>query len=311
MTELISRRSAISATAALPAALATGPALAAKAPLKLDLSVPRDLMFAYVKLRASTVTQDVYYWFTGTIDLAVPGQAIKPIVKVETLILRRTEKLEDYKYHVTDWEASFYRDLETGVIVEGEIKNPVTNQIVRPINYREGPVKFLFTENEPRLVGNRDILPNTGKPFNYPYKKIGDDFWMTKDSYINSPHWLKKEEWPMETSGERLTVQTSSTLKGKWSDIVNPDVAAAPTDFAYAATSDWLPWMLMGQTPGYVLWHSAGKKLMDLKDVPADTVETARRLHPIWFTRPEPWPKFTNMYFQYTEQRKPAAKPQG
>ncbi len=304
-----SRRTVLKAATVLPVVLANGPALAAQPQLKLDLNVPRDLMFAYVKLRASTVTQDVYYWFTGTIDLAVPGQAIKPIIKVETLILRRTEKLEDYKYHVTDWEASFYRDLETNAIVDGEIKNPVTNQMVRPINYREGPVKFLFTENEPRLVGNRDVLPNTGKAFNYPFKKLGDDFWMTKDSYINSPHWLKKDEWPMETSGERLTVQTSSTLKGKWSDIINPDVPAAPTDFAYAATSDWLPWMLMGQTPGYVLWHAAGKKLMDLKDVPANTVDIVRRIHPIWFTRPEPWPKFTNMYFQYTETRKPAPKP--
>lgn len=307
----ISRRRALQAAAAVPVALSAGNALAAKVALKLDLAVPRDLMFAYLKLRASTVTQDVYYWFTGTLDLAVPGQAIKPIVKVETLILRRTEKLEDYKYHVTDWEASFYRDLDTNQIIDGEIKNPVTSRMVQPIHYREGPVKFLFTENEPRLVGIRDILPNTGKPFNYPYKKLGDDFWMTKDGYINSPHWLKKDEWPMEASGERLTVQTSSTLKGKWSDIINPAITAAPTDFAYAATSDWLPWMLMGQTPGYVLWHSAGKKLMDLKDAPSEAVDAVRRIHPIWFTRPDPWPTFTNQYFQYKEQRKPAANIQG
>jgi Protein of unknown function (DUF1838) len=305
------RRTLLKASMAASAAIAAPIKATAKTSLQLDLSVPRDLMFAYVKLRASTITQDVYYWFTGTIDLALPGQPIKPIVKVETLILRRTEKLEDFKFHVTDWEASFYRDLETNQIVEGEIKNPITNQMVRPINYREGPVKFLFTENEPRLVGNRDVLPNTGKPFSYPYKRLGDDFWMTKDSYINSPHWLKKDEWPLETSGDKLAVQTSSTLKGKWSDIINPEVSAAPTDFAYAATSDWLPWMLMGQTPGFVLWHSAGKKLMSLDEAPPETVATVRRLHPIWFMRPDPWVGFTNMYFQYKEQRQPAQKPQG
>ncbi|MBL8642891.1 MAG: DUF1838 family protein [Rhodospirillaceae bacterium] len=302
------RRHALLAAAAAPVALASGPALAKKKELMLDLANPRDAMFAYVKLRASTQTQDVYYWFTGILDIAVPGQPIKPIIQTETLILRRTQKLEDYKFHVTDWEATFYRELDTGKIVEGEIDNPVTGRKVRPLHYREGPVTFLFTENEPRLVGIRDVLPKEGKPFNYPWKRAGDDFWFTKDSYISSPHWLKKDEFPLETSGDKLTVQTSSTLKAKWADVVNPEVAAAPSDFSYAATSDWLPWMLMGQTPGYVLWHSSGKKLLDLKDAPGDVVETVRRIHPIWFTRPDPWPQFTNMYFQYKEQRWPAPK---
>ncbi len=304
------RRNILKAGAAAPLVMGSGAALAKtkKKELVLDLNNPRDLMFAYVKLRASTVTQDVYYWFTGTLDLAVPGQTIKPIIQTETLILRRTQKLEDYKYHVTDWEATFYRELGTNKIVDGEIDNPITGQKVRPIHYREGPVTFLFTENEPRLVGVRDILPKEGKPFNYPAKRAGDDFWFTKDSYISSPHWLKQDEWPMETSGEKLNVQTSSNLKAKWSDVVNPDIASAPTDFSYAATSDWLPWMLMGQTPGYVLWHSSGKKLFDLSEAPEGLVENVRKIHPAWFTRPDPWTGFTNMYFQYKEQRKPAPK---
>ena len=131
---------------------------------------------------------------------------------------------------------------------------------------------------------------------------------MTKESYFQSPHWLKMSEFPMEVAGDRLNVATTSILKARWSEVTDSDVASVPAEFAYTATSDWIPWMLMGQTPGFVVWHEAGRKYFDIKDLPQDTVAKVREVHPLWFNRPEPWPEFTNMYFQYKEQRKPAEK---
>jgi hypothetical protein len=128
---------------------------------------------------------------------------------------------------------------------------------------------------------------------------------MVKDSYIQGPHWLKAAEYPLETSGEKLNVASSSTLKAKWSQIVDPTVFAAPAEFSYTATSDWLPWMLMGQSPGFVVWHEVGRKYFSIDELPADAVAKVRQVHPGWFNRPDPWPEFTNMYFQYKEQRKP------
>lgn len=62
----------------------------------------------------------------------------------------------------------------------------------------------------------------------------------------------------------------------------------------------------MGQRPGYVVWHEAGKKLASLDEAPADTLALIRKIHPQGFRRPEPWAGFTNMYLQYREQRQPA-----
>ena len=274
---------------------------------RLDLTLPADNVTAYLKLRASVETQDVFMWFTGRLDIAVPGAAVKPIVNVESLILRRTERVGDMAWNVIDWEAALYRHPDTGAYLEegAEIVNPHTGRMVRPLNYREGPVRFRFTDREPRIIGSRDVMPNTGKPFNYPWKVVAGDLWMTKSSYIKAPHWLQPAEWPAESSGTEIVVATHSSLKAPLAQIEDLRVSSTRSDFAYTATSGWLPWMLMGQTPGVLVWAESGKKLLSLDEAPQEQVAMLRRVHPQWFVRPEPWPEFTNMYLQYKAARKP------
>jgi hypothetical protein len=316
MSNRIDRRQwLITASGATLGAMAAGVGTAAPAMDRraagggLDLTTPAGNVTAYLKLRASIVTQDVYYWFTGTLDLAVAGEPIRPIVQVESLILRRTEKLGERVWNVIDWEAALYRDLASGEYLEpgAEIVNPHTGRKVRPLHYREGPVRFRFTEREPRIIGSRDVMPDTGKPFAYPWRVVAGDLYMTKSSYIRAPNWLRPDAWPLESPGPDVIVATHSTLKAPLATVDDPRIDCAPTDFYYTATSGWLPWMLMGQTPGHVVWAESGRKLMSLEEAPAAQVAMLRRIHPQWFARPEPWPEFTNMYLQYREQRQPAS----
>ncbi len=304
MSDSISRRGVIvgSAAAGLAAAAASaGAKIQRGTRVPLDLSKPADNVTAYLKMRASTVTQDVFFWFTGRLDIAVPGEPVRPLINVESCILRRTELVSPLQWNVIDWEVALYRSAETGeYLTDGdEILNPHTGRKVKPLAYREGPVRFRFSEQEPRIIGSRDVMPNTGKPFNYPWRIVGDDIWMTKSSYIKAPNWLDPREWPLESSGRDLIVATQSTLRSKLSDIENTAVASAPCDFAYTATSSWLPWMQMGPTPGFLVWAEAGKKLFTLEQIAPAHLAQLRKVHPLWFNRPEPWPEFTNMYLQY------------
>jgi hypothetical protein len=231
--------------------------------MPLDLTTPVGNVSAYLKLRASLETQDVFFWSGGRLDLAVPGEPVRPIIEVARLVLQRTERLGDLAWNVIDWEASMYRHLDGGAWLEPDEKivNPHTGRKVRPLNYCEGPVRFRFTDQEPRILRSRDVMPKTGKPFSDPWKVVAGDLYMVKSSYIR-----------------------------------------APTDFAHTATSGWLPWMQMGATPGHVVWGGSGKKLFSLDAAPTDQVERLRRVHPSWFARPEPWPEFTNMYLQYIQR---------
>jgi len=306
------RRTALSAIAA---ALAYSPGLsAAKSKsepqhIPLDLSTPAGNVTAYLKLRASLDSRDVLMWFTGRLDLIVPGEPIRPIIDVESLILRRTEQLGPMIWNVADWEAALYRPLgENRYLESGEsIRNPYTGRDVTPNHYVEGPVRFRFTEREPRIVGSRDILPNTGKPFSYPWRVVKDDLWMTKSSYIRAPNWLTPENFPEESSGKEIIVATHSSLRGTLAEVEDPSVTTVRSDFAYTATSGWLPWMKMGGVLGMVSWAESGKKLLSLDEAPAAQLEALRRIHPQWFGHPEPWSEFTNMFLQYKAQAKARA----
>ncbi|MEO8445750.1 MAG: hypothetical protein ABI567_12155, partial [Gammaproteobacteria bacterium] len=88
----------------------------APTPLRLDLDTPADNLTAWMKMRGSLEGQDVYFWFTGILDVAIPGEPIRPFVTVESLILRRTQRIGEGSFHVTDWEASFYRHPDTGAV---------------------------------------------------------------------------------------------------------------------------------------------------------------------------------------------------
>ena len=83
-TDPLTRREAL-AFAMTASGLAAAPTLAAGAagPRRrepLDLATPAGNVTAYLKLRASLDTRDVFMWFTGRLDLVVPGEPVRPII---------------------------------------------------------------------------------------------------------------------------------------------------------------------------------------------------------------------------------------
>jgi hypothetical protein len=301
---LIDRRAMLGVLggSAVASALPAAPLLPS-VPLQLDMDQPVDNLTAWMKMRASLESQDVYFWFTGGLDLAMPGEPIRPIINVETVILRRTQRLAAYTWHVTDWEASVYRDVESDEIVE-EVVNPITGDKVQPFHYREGPVTFEYSaERQPRLIGLPTPFEEKTEPFHQRWRRAGDDLWMIKEMYIwGIPQWLDIKQFPDETPKTPINVSSITTMKSNLRNVLDPALASVPTEYFYQATSDWLPWMKMGQRPGFVVWHEAGKKIFSLDDLPATTRTAMEKIHPQWFARPVPWEGFTNMFFLYRQE---------
>ena len=277
----------------------------ARSDVSFDFSKPRDNLTAYLKLQSSLANEDVWQWFTGKLDLAVPGQEIVPLIAYDSLVRRRSEKIDDGIYHVTSWEATFYKDLETGEFAD-ELFNPLAERMIRPYHYREGPTKFLFSENQPRLLTGRDVLPKDGKPFLLPWTVAGNDVWVSRENFIKAPHPMDKEVWTLEAAGDDLITSSHSTHKGLRSDLVDPRLQKAPAEFIYQATSIWLPFMLMGQQPGWVIWRAFGRKLDDPAQIPQASLEVLESVHADIFAAGTPWEDFSLMFFDYQKDRQPA-----
>jgi hypothetical protein len=118
------------------------------------------------------------------------------------------------------------------------------------------------------------------------------------------PNWLSPEQSPEESSGKDIIVATHSSSRGALSEVADPAVPCVRSDFAYTATSGWLPWMKMGGIAVVVYWAESGRKLLSLDEAPPAQITMLHRVHPDWFNRPEPWPVFTNMYLQYKARSK-------
>jgi hypothetical protein len=142
-------------------------------------------------------------------------------------------------------------------------------------------------------------MPEPGAAFFYPWRIVDNSLWMTKSSYIHIPHFLNPTDFPVASSGDQLTISSISTLEADVAEVASSEVTAARSRFSYQATTSWLPWMEMGQQPGFVIWHSTGKKLFGLNELPAGSLKAMRRAHPSWFERPVPWLDFTNLYMLY------------
>lgn len=308
----LSRRDLVGGAITLGGLAATGAAQAAAdaAPKTatpkstLDLTTPLGNVTAFMKMRASVETQDVWYWYSGVIDVCAVGEPMVSLVAYDSLVLRRTVRKGPAEWHLTDWEGTYYRDAKTGEQIS-EVRNPVTGETVKMLNYREGPVTFRYTEQEPRIISaSRDVLAKEGKPFHYPWRVVGDDIWMKKPGYIKTPHFLTPKEWPRASSGETLYVSQNSTLNASFSRVCDPAVASVDAYYAYEAASSWMPWMLMGQRPGYAVWHAFGRKVFDLSQAPTEIVSTMQRVHPQLFEK-KLWDEYTSMFMAFRDQNKP------
>ncbi len=75
--------------------------------------------------------------------------------------------------------------------------------------------------------------------------------------------WLCRG-WCEQASGTRNRSGSFSTHCVLNRDLQNLRLSTVPGSFEYQAIFGWLPWMLMGQRPGHLVWRAHGLKLLSI-----------------------------------------------
>jgi len=96
-----------------------------------------------------------------------------------------------------------------------------------------------------------------------------------------------------------------STVRGSLAEGQDPDVVSARCQYGYQATARWMPWMLMGQTSGHMIWRAHGAKFTDPSALPAASRVLFEQRHPEVF-EPTPWDGHRSMYGDFAASRLPA-----
>lgn len=310
MTEgVCDRRSLLRAAGMLAGTAALPPALASGQRRPIDFSDPGAHLDAWMKIYSDLRGhRNVYSRFDGVI-FAVLGHraALQPLLGFEGFAVNRVVPMDDGTYRVFINEVAYYKDLASGRILDAW-QNPWTGERVEVVHLHAGPLTN--TMGKVRRFEQPDgSFVET--PFLLPYFVQGDDVFVSIEFNDVRDNPLTPEEWPRESAGSKIRVAESMQFMSRRSELEDPAVYSVRPPTSWTLMRSWLPWMLMGQRPGHLLYQNIVQKVDGLDGIPAAIVSQTERRFPDFLEAPpdSSWGQFRTSYQTYREERKPAPLP--
>jgi hypothetical protein len=237
-------------------------------------------------------------WYKGVVAACIPGQKLQDLFVMEGFSCAKLIPFEDGKpgYHKVLREVGFYRELKHGK--SGDIidtwHNPLIDEEVKvvpiandPFNYDITPIMYAA----PEYGGQNKDDPATKPieiPFILPWENRVYHNLARLDSHIHLfyPAMLQPDKWPRESAGGMTQVSEYQSFHVNVDDMQNPDLTTLDHHGSWTRVNPWLPWMLMGQAPGFVLYTCYSGTLDSLDDLPRDLVDAAQKLDPKYLEAP-------------------------
>ncbi|MDX2221943.1 MAG: DUF1838 family protein [Rhodospirillaceae bacterium] len=282
------RRSFLAATAATglgsaAASAATGAAPSLTGPY-IDLTTGKGTMLALARMDGNLDETKVKYGgASGIVSAVRANEKVRDLFGFEVLSVGQTRKQADGSYRILHRETIFYTDLATGDVLS-EYRNPFTDETVKVVDVINDPWNLHIEEFEPRppsYGGLNKIEDGPRKPHVLNWREIGGGL-VTALRNINLfyPSALQPEQWPRESAGKMAQVSETYTFVVKLADLQNPDLTSVTYGGSWSRVTPWLPWLLMGQAPGHIVYHSTTFNGDDLKYVKPKVVAHAQKHHP-------------------------------
>ncbi|MGJ8563079.1 MAG: DUF1838 family protein [Alphaproteobacteria bacterium] len=307
----LNRRAALGGLGALSLA-ACKPKTAAtiiKPARHLDLSTPQQNLDAYVTLIGSRAAEMRYTHYQGVLYGVVANDIPKPLMRFEALGKVRWTPQADGSYLRKSHDLGFFGDYETRQPIDSFI-NPYTGLETQPLHYKNGRGETLYTVNGPRLPWSGAKSNEDARPFKPDWVISGDEIWVDDEVSGERESWLNPSDWPKASSGENIYIRSTVTNKGFVSELSNPNIMAGRCTGIWTGFFPWLPWMLMGQKPGFLLWRSIARKIASPEEASDRILSFIDEREPDYLKLEDPWMERKNSWIDYTKTRKPyGAKP--
>ncbi len=263
------------------------------------------------RLQADTNGQQVYGRCSGIVTGVRPGEAVRPLVGFEVFSTIRVLRQADGSYQRMTREAIFYTDPKTGDILD-EWDNPYTHERVRVVDVHNDPYNWVIasTMQPPAMPGRvttGQAVPG-GKPYLLKWSDFGPNIVvLTEDGHGYYPAKLDPAHWPRESPGPMIQSSELFRYVIDRAALEDPSQTFLPSTGSWVRVQPFLPWMLMGQAPGHVMYDGIfrASKSMDLC-VPA-VLARIKAKYPTYLTAPTKWygPNYSSLE-HYAMEQKPA-----
>jgi hypothetical protein len=314
----ISRREALALTAAAAAA-APAVALGAKKSPKREpvrFSDPIWNRETIAKIEADIAPgKFVSGYLEGVVHGVRDGEAVKPIMGFNVFSSTRVVKQPDGSYERMCRELIFYRDLQTGKLMD-EWDNPYTGERVKVVDVANDPFNYRISEwfPQPPSYGGLNKAAPPKRPLILNWKLWHDDtVVLERDVHLWYKNALDPAKWVRESSGPMNRVSELFRYVIRREDMENPELTHLPHVGFWMRITPWLPWMLMGQSPGHIFYSGTFSSVKGVDDpqVARDVAERVNTRFPLYKVAPETWqePSFSSLenYARYQTPAPPRA----
>ena len=104
-------------------------------------------------------------------------------------------------------------------------------------------------------------------PFILPWQQRGSRLDMEIHINLFYPNALNPKKWVRESSGPMVPVSEAFAYHVDAKHMQNSSMTTLPFNGTWNRVTPWLPWMLMGQTPGHMLYSAFMGSGEDLEQV--------------------------------------------
>ena len=260
----------------------------------VDLDTAEGNMIAYARLQGDLDSSKTKYgWYKGMVSAVMPDKKIEDLFIMEGFSCARLLPKEDGNgYRKVLREVGFYREQRfgrSGKIMD-EWKNPLTKETVRVVPIANDPFNYditTFFPEPPNYGGlNQEKFPQI--PFKLPWEPAIYNNNVRLDTHIHLyyKNALDPEKWPRESSGEMNRVSEFFLYNIDLDDLQNEELTTCGYNGSWCRVTPWLPWMLMGQTPGHIQYTSYMGSVNSLDELPEDLVLAAEAIDPKYLEAP-------------------------
>ncbi|WAC71956.1 DUF1838 family protein [Roseateles sp. SL47] len=314
----LNRRQALGAATATvltgaAAGCATSPPTATAAPAKRPMAFNDPIWNREVSARIEACADPkkwVYGWVSGVVCGVRENEKVRPLMRFDVFSTIRVVRREDGSYQRLCRELVFYRDLKTGALMD-EWDNPYTGERVKVVDVANDPYNYVISDfyPDPPSYGG---LNQEQKPPRRPYIRnwsIIDEntIGLESDIHLYYPSAMQPEKWPRESPGKMTRVSEQFRYFIRKEDLENPTLDHIPAHGVWTRVTPWLPWMLMDQAPGHILYTGNMCAREHLELHPKDVVARVRERYPKYLVAPEKveGPSLSSLE-RYALEQKPA-----
>ena len=239
----------------------------------------RQYLNDFIRIRGDLSGKDAVYYWSGTVYSFIPEEEPVPLFKFEGFNIAKTVVTPEGCQLLTR-EAAFFEDIFSGEILN-TWTNPFTEKEIPVVHIWNDPVNQDIGFPEEYLPHIRQILPSSDWGEMRCYN-------MDIFPYYQSP--LPREQYPEFSQNDMYQSGEFFQFYAEREDLAKKKLKSVPAFITWSRISPWMPFMMMGDRPGNLLFVCRGMKLKKgFAGLPKHIKEYVKANKPEFMAPPSEW----------------------